>query len=89
MTTKEFDAKSLSELYLSADTMIYLMERYIDEQGPVNAIDCIVEVCHEKANHLVANWQDTSTARVWLALAMRLEKVQESAPAETLSNLMR
>lgn len=44
-------------------------ETYIDMAGLDNAIAALAEVCHLKAEHVRAAWQDEVMARDWVGCA--------------------
>lgn len=42
------------------------LESLMDAAGdPRDALELVVEICYGKANHLSANWQDTTRAGLW------------------------
>lgn len=51
------------------------LENLVDRFGLGHVLSALVEMCHEKANHLRSNWQDATTARVWDANAKTIDKV--------------
>lgn len=41
------------------------LEAMIDRHGLLHVLTGLGLVCHEKADHIRANWQDKVTARAW------------------------
>jgi hypothetical protein len=41
------------------------LETLVDKHGLDQTIELLSEVCHEKAEHIVTNWQDVESASVW------------------------
>lgn len=42
-----------------------ILENLIDKHGLLHVITGLELVCNEKAEHILHNWQDTKTAKVW------------------------
>lgn len=42
-----------------------MLEQIIDEKSLEWTVRAISEICHEKADHIVSNWQDKHTAADW------------------------
>jgi hypothetical protein len=50
------------------------LEKLIDRHGLTSVIDRVVDICHEKADHIQVNWQDRVLARAWTKCAVALER---------------
>src|SRR5262249_15243398 len=50
------------------------LEAMVDRVGLRNVLYALEHICHEKADHLRANWQDSRTAKAWTKEALRLQK---------------
>lgn len=59
-----------------------IVEGLIDQVGLTTFLRTVESVCHSKAAHLEANWQDKVRARLWSRVASKLDKV--TAHAESL-----
>jgi hypothetical protein len=51
------------------------LEEYVDQGTLGSLIDALAELCHEKAEHVLTNWQDKEMARSWTRDARKLEKI--------------
>lgn len=54
------------------------LEQLIDENSLSGIMELIATICHEKADHLRANWGDRDSARVWTKAARQIEKIVSS-----------
>jgi len=52
------------------------LERLIDDEGLLNVMVAVAEVCRAKAEHIRTNWGDKALAKRWDAAAKRLEGMQ-------------
>ncbi len=50
------------------------VEQYIDEHGMVHMLTMLINICHEKAEHVQSTWQDREMASAWRGGAKRLGK---------------
>ena len=48
---------------------------FIDRYDLATIIEMIVDICHEKAEHLRYSWQDENTAEVWKHTAECLDEL--------------
>jgi len=53
---------------------IQQLEQLIDKHSLGTIVEMLTEICHEKAEHVSLNWQDSITARTWRQDANSLEK---------------
>jgi len=53
------------------------LEGFMDQFGLSSILASLENVCHEKAEHSRANWQDDYTATEWEKIADDLDKFQE------------
>lgn len=53
-----------------------VLESLIDGASLSTVLEDLIAVCRAKAEHLRANWQDESSARVWERDAAVLEKAR-------------
>jgi hypothetical protein len=54
------------QAYLSDNSPAMLvLEGILDRAGLRNVLYALEHICHAKAQHLEANWQDTVSAKVW------------------------
>lgn len=42
-------------------------------------LDALVQICHEKSEHVSSNWQDKALARRWMHMAARLAVAEHTA----------
>jgi hypothetical protein len=56
-------------------TLLEQLEQLIDQNSLQTVLDTLADVCHEKAEHLQSNWQDTFTANLWTCRAKTISKV--------------
>jgi hypothetical protein len=42
-----------------------VLEGIVDRAGLRNVLFALEHICHAKAQHLEANWQDATSAKVW------------------------
>jgi hypothetical protein len=52
-----------------------MLERLVDENGLTAVLDALATVCHEKADHVQSNWQDSGLAKCWKSAGKRVEMV--------------
>lgn len=52
-----------------------VIEQTIDATSLARLLEIVAEICHEKAEHLRANWQDNASAQPWLRDAAKLQKL--------------
>jgi hypothetical protein len=69
MTKEEFERTHASPDELEA------LERLVDRIGVHNVLDHLAIICGEKAEHLRDNWQDKTTAALWVRAAVRIENI--------------
>ena len=50
------------------------LEALVDESSVNFTLNCLVQICFGKADHLATNWQDHNAAKQWERLAIKLEK---------------
>src|SRR5262249_29516103 len=53
------------------------LEAMVDAVGLRNVLYALEHICHEKAEHLKANWQDSRTAKAWTKEALRLQRAAD------------
>jgi hypothetical protein len=51
------------------------LEMMIDKYGLSKVLFFIAEICHEKADHVQVNWQDSVLAKEWTADAKTVERL--------------
>jgi len=49
------------------------LETLIDQHDVTTLLDCMSQVCWEKAEHLRSNWGEHSTAKLWEKAAVHLD----------------
>jgi hypothetical protein len=55
-----------NQAYLSDNSPAMLvLEGIVDRVGLRNVLYALEHICHAKAQHLEANWQDEASAKVW------------------------
>lgn len=47
-------------------TNLETLEAIVDSMGLEATVRALAEICGEKASHIAMNWQDTTTAKVWM-----------------------
>jgi beta-xylosidase len=57
-----------------------LLENLIDQHGLADVLKAIAVICHEKAEHIQANWQDESLAEWWDKAAEAIYTISKGAP---------
>lgn len=55
------------------------LEQLIDSEGIAAVLGSLEEICHLKAEHLEAAWQDKTTSQLWLSLAAKIGKAYTTA----------
>jgi hypothetical protein len=59
----------------TAKEMGETLERLVDENGLAVVLEALAAICHEKAEHVQSNWQDTGLAKCWKSAGRRVEAV--------------
>lgn len=54
------------------DELKLAIETLVDKHGLRMVAENLVEVCHDKAEHLRSNWQDKASAKIWSRVATKL-----------------
>jgi hypothetical protein len=54
--------------------MLETLEQYIDRYRLDGVLDAMSDICHAKAEHLEANWQDADSASWWRDSAYDLNR---------------
>ena len=49
------------------------LEDMVDKDDLKSVLEALSEICDLKAEHLVSNWQDPNTARLWNRAGKRLD----------------
>ena len=52
------------------------LELIVDREGLGNVIDLLGEICDDKAEHLLTNWQDKAAAKHWTHDGRELGKLR-------------
>lgn len=65
------------------------MEKAIDDMSVSIVLQALAEICHEKAEHVRAEWQDETTARWWERKAALVEKAREHSYHQDNTTLLR
>lgn len=52
-------------------------EALIDSTGLEDAVSIMADICHEKAEHILSNWQDEILAKRWSCAAKFLEQAAQ------------
>jgi hypothetical protein len=55
------------------------IESMMDRAGVSEFLTVVQEVCNEKAEHVLTNWQDKGLARDWRLLADKVSRAAEFA----------
>lgn len=63
---------------MTAHQFFELCEAFVDANGLPAALQELANVCHTKAEHLRANWQDKALAKTWDKAGDRIERAAES-----------
>ena len=53
------------------------LEAMVDRVGLRNVLYALVHICHEKSDHIDANWQDYHISEAWTREALRLQKAAD------------
>jgi hypothetical protein len=59
----------------SVEEVKHLMEEFMDKEGLAQLIQLVAEICYEKAEHVLTNWQDENLAKLWEKDAKLLVRV--------------
>jgi hypothetical protein len=62
-----------------------LLEQLIDSSTLADVLETVGEICHEKAEHVSSNWQDSSLAILWTRAGERVIKAAGTVPVLTIS----
>lgn len=57
------------------------LEALVDRMSLSVVLEALAEICHEKAEHLRSEWQDSMTASWWDDKGNRIERVRGKADA--------
>lgn len=52
------------------------VEQHIDQYGLESILEIVAIICHEKSDHIRANWQDEKLARAWEKNGDRIDRVR-------------
>lgn len=74
MNTRLSDGDKLRTLTtrVSNDDIQAVLEALVDTHGARLVAENLVEVFHDKAEHLTTLWQDDRSAKLWRGVAMKL-----------------
>lgn len=50
------------------------LEQIVDRTSLRDVVELLAVICEEKADHIVAHWQDQLTAKAWLRSAKALDR---------------
>lgn len=50
------------------------LEKLIDQTSLTDVLHALADICHAKAEHIAANWQDRSLAEDWQELAAEIDQ---------------
>ncbi len=53
------------------------IEPIIDGSSLAIVLSAIAQVCNEKSLHILENWQDSNTAKVWRQAAIQIERLSD------------
>ena len=53
------------------------LENLIDERGLGTILDAIAEICREKSEHALTNWQDETLAKEWDKTADKIQTASD------------
>ncbi len=59
----------------SHDVLVEALEDIIDRSCLYEVIQCLIEVCYIKEDHLRVTWGDDPTADLWQSASLQLEKL--------------
>ncbi len=60
-----------------------ILEKLIDAKGLTFVVDTIIDICHEKAQHIRESYSDNSLAKVWEGAASQLANPKQHRPFPT------
>lgn len=60
------------------------LEILVDSVGVRGVLEMLAQVCHEKADHIRTNWQDTVTAHRWARMGRVCAKAEVTARRERI-----
>lgn len=61
-----------------------VIEAIIDKESLEIVAAYLVAICQDKAEHLTCAWQDPASAKRWLQMANRFEKIEKDAEVRGL-----
>jgi uncharacterized protein (DUF736 family) len=61
------------------------VEGLIDRLTLRGLLDLVAQVCHEKADHLRANWQDETAGHAWERVSETMEKALDNPCIKAVS----
>lgn len=62
---------------MTAGQLMEKLEALVDAESLSSIVECLGDICGEKADHLRANWQDEHTAKLWEKRMHKLWKWSE------------
>ena len=60
---------------MEKQTLEYELEELLDASNVREILEALVDICHGKADHLRANWQDDVSAKGWERDARTIDKI--------------
>ena len=58
-----------------------VLEALIDRHGLPAVLNAIAQICSDKAEHIAVNWQDATTAKVWVNHMMCVDNLARKLEA--------
>jgi hypothetical protein len=52
-----------------------ILEGLVDGYSLTEVMEALAEICDEKADHILTNWQDEKTSKVWTHVALKIAQV--------------
>jgi hypothetical protein len=60
---------------MEGQTLEMALEQILDQSRLTDVLNALAAICHGKAEHLRANWQDAGAGRAWDRAADRLAEL--------------
>lgn len=65
-----------------------MIEILLDKYGMETVLDVLAQICFEKSEHLLSNWQAPNDAKAWQTCGIKLDHVKISKPINAVVNAL-
>lgn len=70
----------MTETRIDTQSLEGALERLVDRSSVGAVVEALAAVCVAKSEHIIANWQDMATGRMWGKAANQLERAARRLP---------